>query len=137
MQTILGAGGVIGDELAKNLTAYTKKIRIVSRNPKAVNSTDEIFKADLSVKEQVLEAVKGSDVTYLVVGLKYDIKVWSTLWPKIMLNVIEACKQTDTKLVFFDNVYMYGKVDGIMTEETPVNPCSKKGEVRAQIAQCS
>jgi nucleoside-diphosphate-sugar epimerase len=134
MQTILGAGGVIGDELAKNLIAYTKKIRIVSRNPKAVNSTDEIFKADLSVKEQVLEAVKGSDVTYLVVGLKYDIKVWSTLWPKIMLNVIEACKQTDTKLVFFDNVYMYGKVDGIMTEETPVNPCSKKGEVRAQIA---
>jgi nucleoside-diphosphate-sugar epimerase len=30
---------------------------------------------------------------------------------------------------------MYGKVDGIMTEETPVNPCSKKGEVRAQIAE--
>ncbi len=29
---------------------------------------------------------------------------------------------------------MYGKVSGRMTEETPFNPCSKKGEIRAQIA---
>jgi nucleoside-diphosphate-sugar epimerase len=134
MQTILGAGGVIGDELAKVLTEYTDLIRIVSRNPKKVNDTDEIFAADLTDPEQVSEAVKGSDVTYLVAGLKYEIKVWRDLWPKIMANVIEACKKHQSKLVFFDNVYMYGIVDGIMTEETPVNPCSKKGEVRAQIA---
>src|SRR5258708_209710 len=38
------------------------------------------------------------------------------------------------QLVFFDNVYMYGKVDGVMTEETPFRPCSKKGEIRAEIA---
>jgi nucleoside-diphosphate-sugar epimerase len=31
-------------------------------------------------------------------------------------------------------MYMYGKVDGIMTEETAFNPCSKKGEIRAAIA---
>jgi nucleoside-diphosphate-sugar epimerase len=29
---------------------------------------------------------------------------------------------------------MYGKVAGPMTEETPFNPCSKKGEIRAEIA---
>lgn len=29
---------------------------------------------------------------------------------------------------------MYGKVSGPMTEETPFNPCSKKGEIRAKIA---
>jgi len=135
MQTILGAGGVIGDELAKHLTAYTDRIRIVSRNPKKVNDTDETFSADLTDPNQVSEAIKGSEVTYLVVGLKYEIKVWRELWPKIMSNVIEACKKHQSKLVFFDNVYMYGKVDGIMTEETPVNPCSKKGEIRAQIAE--
>jgi nucleoside-diphosphate-sugar epimerase len=135
MHTILGAGGVIGDELAKNLTAYTDGIRIVSRNPKKVNDTDETFAADLTDPYQVSEAVMGSEVTYLAVGLKYEIKIWRELWPKIMSNVIEACKKHQSKLVFFDNVYMYGKVDGIMTEETPVNPCSKKGEIRAQIAE--
>jgi nucleoside-diphosphate-sugar epimerase len=36
--------------------------------------------------------------------------------------------------VFFDNVYAYGQVNGAMTEETPFNPNSKKGEVRAKIA---
>jgi len=51
-----------------------------------------------------------------------------------MSNAIEACKRANAKLIFFDNVYMYGKVVGPMTEETPFNPCSNKGEIRAQIA---
>jgi nucleoside-diphosphate-sugar epimerase len=51
-----------------------------------------------------------------------------------MANTIEACKRAKAKLVFLDNVYMYGRVAGPMTEGTPHNPCSKKGEVRARIA---
>jgi len=43
MQTILGAGGAIGTELAKALTKYTNKIRLVSRNPKKVNPGDELL----------------------------------------------------------------------------------------------
>jgi nucleoside-diphosphate-sugar epimerase len=31
-------------------------------------------------------------------------------------------------------VYTYGKVDGAMSEETPFNPITKKGEIRAAIA---
>jgi len=78
--------------------------------------------------------VKGSDIVYLVAGLTYDRKVWSVLWPKIMKNVIDACKNYGAKLIFFDNVYMYGKVEGKMTEDTPYSPCSMKGEIRAHIA---
>jgi hypothetical protein len=73
-------------------------------------------------------------VVNLLVGLKYDVKVWRELWPRVIYNSIEACKRAKAKLIFFDNVYMYGKVTGRMTEETPFNPCSKKGEIRAQIA---
>ena len=47
-QTILGAGGAIGIELAKALTTYTTDIRLVSRNPKKVNLKDELFPADLT-----------------------------------------------------------------------------------------
>ena len=56
------------------------------------------------------------------------------MWPRVMSNAIEACKHAGAKLLFFDNVYMYGRVSGPMTEETPVNPCSRKGEIRARIA---
>jgi len=51
-----------------------------------------------------------------------------------MSNTIEACKRAGAKLVFFDNVYMYGRVTGPMTEETLFNPCSLKGEIRAKLA---
>lgn len=135
MQTILGSTGVIGTELAKSLTQYTDKIRLVSRNPKSVNSTDQLVIADLTNPEQVLNAVERSDVVYLTAGLQYKINIWQTQWPIIMKNVISACKTHKAKLVFFDNVYAYGLVKGWMKEDTLVNPVSKKGEVRAQIAQ--
>ena len=135
MQTILGSGGSIGTELAKILPSYTDKIRLVSRNPKAINPNDELFSCDLTDKEKLTEAVKGSNVAYLVAGLKYETKTWQELWPKIMENTIEACKVNNTKLVFFDNIYMYDpKCIPFMTEDCPTNPCSKKGEVRAKIA---
>jgi uncharacterized protein YbjT (DUF2867 family) len=44
----------------------------VSRNPKKVNATDETFAADLLDPKAVSDAVAGSDVAYLVAGLKYD-----------------------------------------------------------------
>lgn len=134
MQTILGATGVIGKNIAKSLPQFTNKIRLVSRNPKFVNETDELVAANLLIAEQVKDAVKGSEVVYLTAGITYKLKLWRKQWPVIMNNVIEACKLHNSKLVFFDNVYSYGKVNGWMTEETPYNPCSKKGEVRAAIA---
>lgn len=134
MQTILGSGGIIANHLATSLPTYTDKIRLVSRNPKAVTGKEELVSADLTSAEQVIKAVKGSEVVYLTAGLQYDSKVWQEQWPKLMHNIITACKENNAKLVFFDNVYMYGKVNGPMTEETPFNPCSRKGEVRAKIA---
>ena len=135
MQTILGAGGAIGIPLAKELIKYADRIRLVGRNPQKVTSTDELFKADLTNQAQTLGAVKGSDIVYLVAGLKYDINVWLEQWPSIMKNVINACIEQKANLVFLDNVYMYGKVTGPMTEDTPFNPCSRKGEIRARIAE--
>jgi uncharacterized protein YbjT (DUF2867 family) len=73
MQTILGAGGIIGKELAKNLPKYTDRIRLVSRNPKKVNLTDDLFSADLLDTRQTLHAVHGSEVVYLTAGLPYKI----------------------------------------------------------------
>lgn len=134
MQTILGAKGVIALELSQALSVSTDRIRQVSRSPRRVNPTDEIVTADLLDSNATVRAVAGSEVVYLVVGLKYDAATWQEQWPRVMRNVIAACKGQGSRLVFFDNVYAYGKVDGVMTEETPFNPNSSKGEVRAKIA---
>ncbi len=133
MHTILGAGGAIGIGLVRELLGSGKNVRLVGRNPAPVEGTETIA-ADLSSLDQTVRAVAGSKVAYLLVGLKYDLKVWRALWPPIMQNAIEACKRAQAKLIFFDNVYMYGRVKGAMTEETPFFPCSRKGEVRAEVA---
>ena len=136
MQTILGANGTIGSLLAKELIKYTDKIRLVSRNPRKINESDELFPADLSNPVIVDEAVDGSDVVYLVVGFDYNLKTWEEKWPRLMRATINACIKHNARLVFFDNVYMYD-ISAIpyMTEESIYNPPSRKGAVRKQIAQ--
>ena len=135
MQTILGSGGAIGTTLAKELIAYTDKIRLVSRNPKKVNENDELFPADITDEEQVDRAIAGSDVVYVTVGFEYNIKVWQKNWPPLIRHVIDSCRKYNARLVFFDNIYMYDR-DYLnrLTEETPIRPTSKKGKVRAEIA---
>ncbi len=136
MQTILGANGTIGSVLAKELMNYTGKVRLVSRNPKKVNSTDELFQADLTLPGVADEAIAGSEVVYLAVGLDYKLKVWEDEWPKLMRSVIDACIRQNARLVFFDNVYMYGLDEiGHMTETSTINPPGRKGAVRKQISQ--
>lgn len=132
--TILGAGGAIGNCLTHELLSHGHEVRLASRSGYAMEATESV-KANIDSYNDTLRAVEGSDIVYLCVGLPYDAKVWKDLWPKIMRNTIDACKKADARLIFFDNVYMYGKTDEKMTETTPYNPCSKKGEIRAAIAR--
>lgn len=136
MQVILGSGGAIGTELAKSLRDYTRDIRLVSRSPQRVHADDQLWPANLLDARATMAAVEDAEVAYLTVGLPYRTKVWRTSWPKLMRNAIDACRAHDTRLVFFDNVYMYDSncLDP-MTEETPVNPSSEKGAIRAEIAR--
>jgi len=134
MQTILGSGGTIGVPLARELSQYTGQIRLVSRNPEKVNLSDELFPADFTDFTQIGKAIAGSEVVYVVVGFEYNIKVWRQLWPPFMKAVLDACISHHAKLVFFDNVYMYAEsAIPHMTEESSLQPPSKKGAVRKQL----
>lgn len=135
MQTILGANGTIGKILAQELPAYTDRIRLVSRNPIRINESDELLPLDLTQPGTVDKAVQGSDIVYLVVGLEYSLKVWEQYWPALMRDTVNACLKHGAKLVFFDNVYMYDKSHlSHLTENTHVNPPSRKGAVRKKIS---
>jgi nucleoside-diphosphate-sugar epimerase len=135
MHTILGAGGAVANALTRELANNKETIRLVSRKPVAITGENITWeKADLLNYNELLEAVKGSTVIYLTAGLVYDKTIWQQQWPVIMNNVINLAKVTGARLIFFDNVYMYGLVNGRMTEDTPYNPISEKGKVRAAIA---
>lgn len=125
---------MVGRELAHALAANGQRVRQVSRHPRPVQAGGELRVADVLDAQATADAVAGSAVVYLVVGLAYDTAVWESDWPRVVHNAISACQRHGARLVFFDNVYAYGAVSGDMTEETPFNPCSRKGAVRAAVA---
>lgn len=135
MQTILGAGGTIGLEMARILYDYTDTVRLVSRNPQKIDPKNEVYPANLLNPDEVGKAVNNSEVVYLLAGLPYKARLWEAQWPVIMRNVIDACRASGSRLVFFDNIYMYDRDHlSAMDEDTPVRPTSRKGKVRATIA---
>lgn len=133
MHTILGINGATGPELAAELRKQNIKVRGVSRRP--FPGDWEHRQADVTNLAEVLDVVDGSSVVYLLVGLEYDIRVWRRDWPVVIENVIQACLNNNAKLVFLDNVYAYGLVNGPMAENSPIRPNSEKGKVRARLVQ--
>ena len=131
MHTILGINGISGLGLAASLTSKGLPVRGVGRS--AGKGPWEHTKANVLDAAELLRALAGSETVYLVVGLDYNIKVWQRDWPIVMSNTIEACMAHGSKLVFMDNVYAYGSVNGVMREDQPLRPNSKKGKVRADI----
>lgn len=131
MQTILGSGGSIGIPLARELNKFSDNIRLVSRNPKKVNEKDELFPLDFKDFNRIDDAISGSDVVFVTVGFEYNIKIWRSVWPAFMKQVIVSCEKHNARLVFFDNIYIYARsAVPHMTEDSALEPPSEKGKIR-------
>jgi nucleoside-diphosphate-sugar epimerase len=134
IHTILGAGGPVANALTRELENHNETIRLVSRREIKPGKNTTWKKADLLNLTELREASKGATVIYLCAGIVYDAEIWKQQWPVIIKNVIAVAKENNARLIFLDNVYSYGLVDGAMTEDTPYNPISEKGKVRVGIA---
>jgi nucleoside-diphosphate-sugar epimerase len=109
-------------------------VRLVSRQPLVTNNGQYWLKADLSVEQDVIDALEGTEVAYLTIGLPYSTKIWREYWPRVMKNVTTACLHHGVRLVFFDNIYAVSPNHlNPITESSPLQPCSKKGEIRAEV----
>jgi nucleoside-diphosphate-sugar epimerase len=130
LHTIIGGYGTIGKKVAVELVKMNIPVRIASRNPRIINKDDEVAVVDVFNELSVQNGIRGTSVVYLILGLPYKSKIWLDGFPKAVQNVINACKKEGAKLVYFDNVYMYGCVDGWMNENSLNNPSSVKGKAR-------
>ena len=133
VNVILGSGGAIGTPLALQLLADRERVQAVSRTGKAPTGARSV-RADLTDAGQTEAAIPEGATVFLLVGLPYDARVWKVQWPRIIRNAAAACRSKGARLIFLDNVYLYGAVDGPMTEETPIRPSSEKGRIRAEVA---
>ena len=127
---VLGGNGVAGRETVRALLELGATVTSVGRQSAVTDGAQSVI-ADLLVAEDVSRALRGAEVAYLTVGVPYSTRLWAEQWPVIVRNTVDAALENGTHLVYLDNVYAYGPVDGPMTEQTPVRATSKKGRIRA------
>jgi nucleoside-diphosphate-sugar epimerase len=110
-------------------------VRMVSRSGRlSVDDAGvEVRRGDASDPEAMKSACEGASHVYFAAAPPYTD--WADTYPAMQAGVMEGAASADAVLVTAENVYPYGKVDGVMTEQTPVAPCSKKGEIRARMSE--
>lgn len=110
------------------------RIRMVNRSGKATLPTDiELVSGDAADTTFTKQVSVGAAVVYNAVNPPYH--QWPELFPALQAGVLAGAASTGAKLVVMDNLYMYGHTGGQpLTETTPHAAHTRKGKVRAQMA---
>jgi nucleoside-diphosphate-sugar epimerase len=135
LHVVFGAGQV-GYPLAERLLAAGKHVRIVKRSAAHVPPGSDVLLGDASDRTFCTNAATGATTVYHCMNPPYSTRVWAEFVPRYLENLIAASAQTGARLVVLDNVYMLGPPRGrTLNEDTPLNPSSRKGEIRARAAE--
>ena len=133
---VLFGAGQVGTLLAQQLVREGKRVRVARRAPKCMAPGIETLAGDALDPAFCLRAAEGARTIYHCMNPPYDTAVWAATLPRLMDNLIAAAARTKARLVVLDNVYMLGRPGGrALNEDSPVQPCSRKGEIRARVAE--
>lgn len=134
IHVIFGAGQ-IGARLRDVLLARGHQVRVVRRG-RSERSTDprlENISGDVTSLSFAAEAAAGAAVVYDCMNPPYH--EWDHLLLPIARGALHGARTAGAKLVALDCLYMYGRPSGPMTEDTPLAPCSRKGELRVALQE--
>jgi nucleoside-diphosphate-sugar epimerase len=130
--TIFGFGPV-GRETTRRLLAQGVSVRVAQRHaPPDLPQGISFIACDVLDAEAVGRATKGAQQIVVAVGFPYDGDFWRVAWPRAMTNFITACEETRARMVFVDNLYMYGPQNPPLREDMPLVPFGVKPAVRVE-----
>lgn len=133
---VLFGAGQVGQVLARLLLDDGERVRIARRSRGPLPVGADLVLGDASDPTFCVEAAQGASTVYHCLNPPYDARVWAALVPRYMDNLIAAAARAGARLVVLDNVYMLGRPAGRpLDEQTPSNPCSRKGRIRARAAE--
>src|SRR5262249_8979585 len=99
--------------------------------PAGLTAGAQFARCDVLDPESVRAATKGASEVVAVFGFAHDSAVWTNAWPRAMTNLLDACEAARARLVFFDNLYMYGPQAVPLTEETALSDYGRKPAARS------
>src|ERR687892_87839 len=133
LHVVIGGTGAIGGAVVDELVRRGHRVRSVARRTAEMDASVEQVSADVMDRDQVMRAVAGASVVYHCAMPPYTR--WPEEFPQLQANVADAAQAAGAKLVVIENLYMYGRTDGPMTETTPKAATGKKGSVRARLSR--
>lgn len=136
-ETILLFGyGAVGRAIAQQLSLSGRPVTVVQRSsPDHLPPGVEFVACDVRNQEATNAVVAGAGAVICAIGLPYVSAVWEREWPVVMRHLLTACSRTGARLVFVDNLYMYGPQSRPLTEDMPLTAHGIKPKVRAEITR--
>jgi nucleoside-diphosphate-sugar epimerase len=132
---VLGYGAV-GKATVARLLAEGRKVIVAQRSrPKDLPQEAAFITCDVLDLASLRGAAKNASQIVVALGFKYDSKVWRGAWTRAMANIIEACSQTGQRIVFVDNLYMYGPQTTPLREDMPLTNFGAKPAIRAEVTR--
>jgi nucleoside-diphosphate-sugar epimerase len=136
LHVIFGTGPV-GQAVARELVKRGKIVKMINRSGKKPEGAPvgvSIATGDVGDLSTAKELAKGASVVYQCSNPPYT--KWPELFPALQANTLEAAASTGAKYIVADNLYMYGDTNGQpLYEDLPYHAQTKKGQVRAQMAE--
>ena len=131
LHVVFGATGAIGGAVVGELLREGRSVRAVSRRGRAPEGAQGVA-ADAADPPQATAAAASAAVVYHCASPPYT--KWPELFPPLTRSILGAAESSGAKLVFADNLYSYGPVDGPLREDLPALARGRKGRVRAEMA---
>lgn len=127
--------GAIGLALINELHALGLPVTAVNRSGAAPVPTGvDVVCGDAADAAFTTGVATGAAVVYQCLAPPYHR--WVTDFPPLQDALIHAARTSRARYVSFENTYMYGDTHGTpLTEDTPMRAHTRKGIVRAKMAQ--
>jgi nucleoside-diphosphate-sugar epimerase len=125
--------GPLGLATGRALLRRGHAVRLVSRSGRAMLPGAQLLVGDAYDPQAVRALTKGATAVYQCAQPAYH--QWVELFPPLQASIVEGVAASGAKLVVAENLYMYGEVAGPIHENLPYNPQTRKGLVRARMAE--
>lgn len=132
LQVVLGASGGTGGAVVRELARRGSAVRAVSRSGRTPGVAGaQAVAADVTDASALRDAVEGAAVIYHCVNVPYQ--KWVAEFQPLTRRIIDVAAAVGSRLVFTDNLYSYGPLDGPITEDALLAAATRKGQVRAAV----
>jgi len=133
--TVFGYGAT-GAATVDLLVSRGTPVRLVQRKrPAGLPAGVDFMACDVLKLDDVKRAISGASQVVVAIGFEYRAAVWRSAWPKAMASLLAAADAANTRVVFIDNMYMYGPQDVALHEDLPLADYGRKPAVRAHVTR--